>query len=41
VSLFIAPPLTVGPDSVASVGRWNRAGTDEWISAVVIGTVGR
>ena len=41
VSVFIAPPLTVGPGSIATAGRWSRGGTDEWISAVVIGTVRR
>jgi hypothetical protein len=41
VSVFIGPPLTVGLDSVATVGRWKRAGADEWMSAVVIGTIRR
>lgn len=41
VSLFFAPPLTVRPGSIATAGRWNRVGTDEWISAVVIGTIRR
>ena len=33
------PSISVGPGTIAAVGRWKLPDADEWISAVVLGTV--